>query len=101
MDDCDAPALNRDNATERQIAQGSVVIPPHRLDWSDTGERREGLLRVHVSGVDDEVDASKHLEQPIRDAVEELRAVGIRDHADARRHVDQLSSKERAASFMS
>jgi hypothetical protein len=35
--------------------------------------------------VDDEVDASKHLEQPLREAVEELWAVRIRDHANARR----------------
>jgi hypothetical protein len=54
---------------------GTVVIPPHRLDWRDGGQRRDGFRAVDVAGVDEEIDASKHLEQSVRQAIEELRAV--------------------------
>jgi hypothetical protein len=69
-----------------------VVVPPHRLDRRNGGQRRDGFRAVHVAGVDDEVDASQHHEEPVRQAIEELGAVGVRDYADTRRQGFSLIS---------
>jgi hypothetical protein len=37
--------------------------------------------------MDDAVDAAEHLEQSIRQASEELRAMGVGDHTDADGHL--------------
>jgi len=85
MDDHDAPALNPHLPAGRKIAKGNVVVPPHSLDRSDGSQRSESFRTGHIARVNHEVDPSKHLEQPLWEAVEELWAVRIRDHTDARR----------------
>jgi hypothetical protein len=85
MDDHDAPAFNPRLAAKRKIAEGTVVVPAYSLDRCDRSQRRKGFRTAHVTRVNQEVDASKHLEYPLWEAVEELWAVRIRDHTDARR----------------
>jgi hypothetical protein len=85
MDDHDPPAFNPQLPAERKIAKGTVVVPAHSLDRCDRSQRSESFRTAHVARVNHEVDASKHLEQPLWEAVEELWAVRIRDHTDARR----------------
>ena len=63
------------------------MIAPHCLDWSDAFESRDRLRPVDITGMHDEVDAAKSLEDSLRKSVEELRAMGVRDNPDPGRQL--------------
>ena len=85
MNQDDPPALDQDLPAGRQVQQRTIVIPAHRFDRGDLLELRDGLCAVDVARMEDEVDPAQDLEDSVWQSLEEFRAVGIGDHADAGR----------------
>jgi hypothetical protein len=67
------------------------VVSSNRLDVRHVAEGVEGLLAVDVSGVNDQVDPPKALEQARGELIRELRVVRIRHDSDALGHAEKLS----------
>ena len=87
VDDDDAPAFDRQLPSQGQVREARVMVAPDRVDGGDRCQRIEGLLGVDIARVDDPIDSTQHLEEPIRQPGEELGAVGVGDHAYARGHL--------------
>ena len=88
VDDSDASAFHVDLTAQGPAAGGEIVIASHNFDRSDRFEGRNGLGAVHVARMADQVDSSKHLEQPVWQLVQELWAVRVRDDSDTRGHAE-------------
>ena len=69
MNDGDALALHVQLTAEWPPARGQVVIASYDLDRGDRLERRDGLRAVHVARMDDHIDPSKDLENPVWEVV--------------------------------
>jgi hypothetical protein len=83
----DAPALNREIASQRQRRQVEVVVAPHRFDWGDLFKGGDRLGAADIARMEDEIDPAKSFEDAIGEAIEELRTVGVRDDPDPRRQL--------------
>ena len=79
------PAFYADLSARRQRCEVSIMVPTDGLDRGDAFELGEGLRCDDVAGVQDEVNATEHLENAIGQAVEKLRAMGVCDYPDSRR----------------
>lgn len=86
VDEHDAPALDRELAAQRQRRQMFIVVASHRFDWSDAFESRDRLRSVDITSVQDEIHPAKRFEDSIRETIEELRAVRVRDDPNPRGH---------------
>ena len=67
------------------------MVSSNRLDVRHVAKGVEGLLAVDVSGVNDQVDPQKALEQARGKVIRELRVVRIRHDSDALGHGEKLS----------
>ena len=85
VDHGDAVPVDLQQATPGEVPQPVVVIAAHGLDRRQLAQAVQRLGPAHVSGVEDQVHATQLLEDCSRELVEELGAVGVRDHADPHR----------------
>jgi len=83
----DSAALDHQLAAQRQSLQIAIMVAQHSLDRRDSFEGGESLRPADIASMEDEIHASKHLEDSIRETIEELRAVGVRDDPDPGRQL--------------
>jgi hypothetical protein len=58
------------------------VVAPHGFDRRDSGQLLERGLCSDVACVEDQVDAVQDFEDRVRQSIDELGAVRVRDYAD-------------------
>src|SRR5260370_29116398 len=86
MDDDDAPAFDGDLFAQRPARAVQIVVAANDFDRSEGRKRGDGSGSVDVARVDDHVYAAEDFEHAIREAIHELRAMGVGDDPDANHH---------------
>ena len=83
MDERHPPTSDLEHPLPRQVGQVRVVVAADRFHRRQPAQPFQGLGPAHVAGVEDQLAACQALEDGRRQLIQELRVVGVRDHADA------------------
>ena len=79
----DALALDRELPGQRERVQRPIVVPANGLDRGDAAKLGESLGSIDIPRMKDQSHAAHGLEEAVREMVDELRTVRVRNDSDA------------------
>src|SRR5229473_4241984 len=98
MDDDDAFAFDSHVFAKRPAGALRIVVAANDFDQSEGRKGGDGPGAVDVPGMDDQIHTAKDFEHAIREAIHELRAMGVGDDPDAKRQAAARGAGRRASS---